>query len=414
MSWLWSAPVRRGALGLILIAVVLFPGGTAATKAKVCQAQRCQANGAISWSRPLTGSWLTSGGIEGTVYADGQAYAAVGSGIAAIGFGLTLDAFDEANGFPRWKTTISAVPTGSAIMSVRVWPGVITVGVAVAAAQAAGLPAREEVVLDAVTGKQIRAFPAAWSGGAVSATAKRTVIVGPRAITCYRNGNGNVVWRDPTGPAGQSWQLDDGDLYVSVSASGEIGTAPVTAVRQVDLRDGSERLIEPAGRSFHGQLSGALDDELLFSSPRGLRLYSQATGRLTGFRAGAVPQVFDPLQQVLYVEVSGALIGVDPITGEDERGTAYPGPPGTYGVRDGVALGLDAGANGAAWGYNIAKKHVSWTTRALPWPHYFVDLAGIGGSLDEATGMVLLLTCAKAAAGGGQSCRKPMLVAIQQ
>src|SRR3984957_15772695 len=190
MSWLWSAPVRRGALGLILIAVVLFPGGTAATKAKVCHAQRCQANGAISWSRRLSGAWLTGSGIEGTVYAGGQAYAAVGSGVAAIGFGLTLDAFDEANGFPRWEATISAVPAGSAIMSVRVWPGVITVGVAVAGAQAAGLPAREEVVLDAVTGKQIRAFPAAWSGGAVSATAKRTVIVGPRAITCYRNGNG--------------------------------------------------------------------------------------------------------------------------------------------------------------------------------------------------------------------------------
>src|ERR1700722_10943156 len=213
MSWLWSAPVRRGALGLILIAVVLFPGGTAATKAKVCQAQRCQANGAISWSRQLTGSWLTSGGIEGTVYADGQAYAAVGSGVAAIGFGLTLDAFDEANGFPRWKATISAVPTGSTIMSVRVWPGVITVGVGLDVAGTAGLAAGGEGVLNAVTGKQLRAFPAAWSGGAVNANAKRTVIVGARAITCYRHSNGKVVWRVLTGPAEQPWRLDDGKLY---------------------------------------------------------------------------------------------------------------------------------------------------------------------------------------------------------
>ncbi len=162
MNWMWSAPVRRGALGLILIAVVLFPGGTAATRAKACRQTSCPANGSVSWSRRLTGSWTAASGIEGTVYTDGQAYAAIGSGIAAIGYGLTLDAFDEANGFPRWEATVGGVPSGSVIMSVRVWPGVVTVGVAVAGAQSADVSPREEVVLNAVTGKQVRAYPAAW------------------------------------------------------------------------------------------------------------------------------------------------------------------------------------------------------------------------------------------------------------
>ncbi len=240
------------------------------------------------------------------------------------------------------------------------------------------------------------------------------MIVGTTSVTCYRNSNGHVIWRDPTGAPGQAWQVSDGELYVSVSATGAVGTAPITAVRQVNLRTGSQRLIEPVGQSFDGRLSGALAGELLFSSPLGLRMYNQDTGRLTGFRAGAVPQVFDPIQDVLYVDIGGTLVGVNPITGQDEHGAAYPGPPGTYDVRAGVALGLDSGANGAAWGYNIAKKHVSWTTRSLPWPHYFVDQSGIGGSADPVTGMVLLVTCAQLAAGHSQSCRKPTLVAIQQ
>jgi hypothetical protein len=134
-----------------------------------------------------------------------------------------------------------------------------------------------------------------------------------------------------------------------------------------------------------------------------------------------VPEVFDAAQQVLYVDVGGALIGIDPVTGQNERGTSYPGPPGTYGVLDGVALGLDSGAHGAAWGYDIARKRVIWTTRSLPWPHFFVDLSGIGGSVDPNSNRVLLMTCAMAGqtvssaeVGGGsaQTCLKPTLVVI--
>jgi hypothetical protein len=88
-----------------------------------------------------------------------------------------------------------------------------------------------------------------------------------------------------------------------------------------------------------------------------------------------------------------------------------------------VALGLDPGANGAAWGYNIAEKRVTWTSRSLPWPHFFLDLSGIGGSVDPTSKKVLLVTCAKlgqvpsgavALGGNGQSCLQPTLVEIQR
>lgn len=436
LSRLVSAPVRRSALGLILIAVVLFPGGGPDHHGASCRRQDCAVGGAVTWERALTGSWVAESGA-GTAFARGQAYAAMGGNVAAVGFGLTVEAFDAATGFPRWDAKLSGVPAGSAIMSVRAWPGVVTVGVDVGSnAAEVGVPGsrgrgrlaaspagREEFVLDAVTGKQVRTYQAALFGGAVDASRKQTVIVGRDAVTSYANATGKVLWRDLTGPADQAWRVSDGRLYVTVSATGEAGTAPVTAVRQISLQNGNERLIQPAGRAFDGRLSGAVDGVLLFSSADGLRMYSEASGVLTGKRAGAVPEMVDPVLQVLYVDVGGALIGVDPVSGGDERGTSYPGPPGTYGVRDGVALGLDPGAHGAAWGYDIAKKHVIWTTKSLPWPHFFVDLSGVGGSVDPSSSQVLLVTCAKvgqptrsaAAIGGGtQACLKPTLVAIRR
>ncbi len=444
LSRLLSAPVRRSALGLILVAAVLFPGGAASHHGKPCRRPRCAANGAVEWARPLTGSWLAETGAQGTVFAHGQAYAAIGRYVAAIGFGLTLDAFDSATGFPRWAANISGVPVGSQIISVRVWPGVVTVGVEVPvdavagtvglagsgaagrqadSATATGATQREEFVLNAVTGKQLRVYPSALFGGAVSADRKQTVVVGRNSVTGYSNATGKVIWRDLTGTAGQAWQVGGNELYVTVSSSGEVGTSPVTALREINLLTGREQLIQPAGRSFDGRLSGAIEGVLLFSSASGLSIYSGNDGRLTGSRPGAVPEVVDPVQQVLYVDVGGELLGIDPITGKNERGTTYPGPPATYGVRNGVALGLDPGANGAAWGYNIAQKRVSWTSRSLPWPHFFVDLSGIGGSIDPTSNKVLLVTCAKvgqvvrsvsALGGGGQSCLKPTLVVIQR
>lgn len=449
LSQLMSAPVRRSALGLILVAVLLFPSGAGNRHRKICSTYQCKANGAIIWSRPLTGPWLAQSGAQGTVYGLGQAYAAVGSGTAAVGYGLTLDAFDAKTGFPRWAATLGGVPAGSAITSVRVWSGVVTAGVQVVASPGSNSapPAgpsnsggalgnsagsgeqtvigREEFVLSAVTGKQLSVYPAAWFGGAVSASRKDTVVVGATSVTSYSNATGKVRWRDLTGRGGQAWQVSGDELYVTVSATGAAGTAPVTAVQQINLRNGAQGLVQPASHTFEGKLDGVVDGEMLFSSAAGLRMYSDVTGKLTGFRARAVPEVIDSEQEVLYVDVGGRLIGIDPVSGRNERGTSYPGPPGTYGVRDGVALGLDPGANGAAWGYNIARKHVIWTTRSLPWPHFFVDPSGLGGSSAARSDTVLLATCAKVGqqpqpaavsvpGGSGSVCLRPMLVAIKR
>ncbi len=399
-----------------------------------------------------------------------QAYAAVGGNVAAVGFGLAVDAYDESNGFPRWTAVLTGLPSGSAIVSVRAWPGVITVGTAVPSAGAgpagpgtsgsgpgrsgvrsarqvgAARPAaaahggtsarsassasaarsalsapRREVVLNAVTGKQIRTYPAAAYGGAASASRARVVIVGAGSVTAYNNATGEAIWRDPIGKAQQAWRLDGGNLFVTITARGVIGTAPVTAVREINLRTGDERLIRPVRGPFAGTFTGAFDGVLLFSGVNGLTAYRMDNGR-SWQRRGAVFVGADPVQRILYVDVGNALLGIDTATGQNERGTEVPGPPGTYSVRRGVALGLDSGAGGAAWGYSIVRRRVVWTTRSLPWPHYFVDLSGVGGSSDPGNGIVLLATCARvgppvrvsSVIGGGLACLRPMLVAIER
>jgi hypothetical protein len=419
-----SAPVRRAALAVLLVCLVLFPDGGAGVASKSCRPGGCPADGRVLWSQPLTGSWLAENGVEGTVYGQGQAYAAVGGGVAVAGFGTTVDAYDEVTGAPRWTTTLSALPVGSQVVAVDDWPGVVTVGVALppGGPRSSGGAQRRELVLAAGTGKQVSAYPAAEYGGAVYASARRTVIVGATSVTAYANASGAALWRDPIGPAEQAWRVDAGVLYVTVSAHGVLGTAPVTAVRQINLRTGAEQLIESAGEAFDGTLTGAADGILLFNGPAGLAMYRAATGQLIAQRDGAVAEGVDPVQQVLYADTASSLIGIDPLTGANIPGESVPGPLGTYGVRDGVALGLDPGAAGAAWGYSIARRHVIWTTRPLPWPHYFVDPTGLSGSADPATDVVVLATCARvgqqasasASVAPGLVCRRPMLVAIER
>src|SRR5258708_4392865 len=187
------------------------------------------------------------------------------------------------------------------------------------------------------------------------------------------------MWRVRTGAADQAWRVAGGKLYLTVSTQGETGTSPVPAVRQISLGPGTGRLIRPCGRSFDGALSAVTDEVLVFAGAGGLSMYSVASGRLTGRRAGAVVEGIDPVASVLYVDIAGGLRGIDPITGQDEPGMAMPGSAATYGVRAGVALGLDSGGSGAAWGYSIAHRKVVWTAGPLRWPHFFVDLSGLGG-----------------------------------
>jgi hypothetical protein len=97
----------------------------------------------------------------------------------------------------------------------------------------------------------------------------------------------------------------------------------------------------------------------------------------------------------------GALTGVDPSTGKavtSVPGSAATGSAGMYVVRGGVALGLDSGAGGEAWGYSVAAGRVTWTVADLPWPHYFSDLSGVGGSAASSGDTVVITACPRLAA----------------
>ncbi|MGO9142736.1 MAG: hypothetical protein ACLP70_15000, partial [Streptosporangiaceae bacterium] len=63
-----------------------------------------------------------------------------------------------------------------------------------------------------------------------------------------------------------------------------------------------------------------------------------------------------------------------------------------------------------------ASRTVIWTATPLPWPHFFVDLSGVGGSADPDNSTVILAACAKvgptAAGQSGPRCLRPELVAI--
>ena len=126
-----------------------------------------------------------------------------------------------------------------------------------------------------------------------------------------------------------------------------------------------------------------------------------------------------PSAGLLYLTDGSSLAGVDPETGRTQAhvpGGSTTGTSGFYAVRDGVVLGLDQGAQGDAWGYDVAVGRVLWTNADLPWPHYFEDLSGIGGSASPESGAILLAVCAQAGASAAGSaspvCDRPELVAL--
>ena len=182
---------RRIVLAVVLLAVLLFPVADLVSGGQPQQAA-CRGCGtgqpavAQRWVVPLPGDWLA--GSEGTVPAFGQAYAAVGGGIAVVGDGLTLTAFAVDNGRQLWQTTLSG-PAGGSIISVRAWPGAVTAGIL-----AANGRARTEAVVAAANGGQLRRYPAAVFGGAVEASVASTVVVGRNGVTSYNNKNGRVRW----------------------------------------------------------------------------------------------------------------------------------------------------------------------------------------------------------------------------
>jgi hypothetical protein len=419
---------RRAILAVVLAGAAVIPGHAPGSASAGCARQRCGLAGKVLWTRVLPGSWTVSDS-GGTAATRGQAFLAEGGQVAAIGFGLTVTGYDLRTGAWLWTTALSGFPARASIVSVRAWPGAVTAGVSVPRARRG--PVRREVVLRARTGTRVRAYPAAEYGGAVAASSAATVIVGPAAVTSYDNTTGRIRWRRRTGRLQQAWRVDGGDLYVTISAGGYLGTAPVTALRQISLRTGAQRVIRPHGRSFAGTLSGAFDGVVLFSGPLGVTAYSGSTGQRLWARAGAIPQSADQVRGRLYLTRGAALLGVDPVTGA--RRSVTPGASGLYEVRDGIAIGLDQGAGGDAWGYDVTSQRVVWTASRLPWPHYFVDLSGIGGSASPASGTMLITSCASlgarqhaaagpagsAAAAGqpaqaGQACLRPELVALDR
>jgi outer membrane protein assembly factor BamB len=366
----------------------------------------------------MPGSWTVQNGEAGTSPASGQAYASLDSQLAAVGAGLTVSAYQAGTGQRLWTTVLTGFPAGSAITAVRVWPGVVTVGVVPPAAAVYRGPPRAEVVLRASTGHRIRAYPAAQFGGAVAASPATTVVVGPRAVISYANHTGAVRWSRPTGTVPQAWQADGGELYMAVAAGGYLASAPVTALRRINLRTGAQHLVRPHGPAFLGALSLAYQGVVVFSSARWARGYSATTGRELWHYPSALPDMVDAVAGRLYLISGNTLIGVNPQTGSTVARVSAASSSGLYGVREGALLGIDHGALGKAWGYGIAAQQVLWASRPLPWPHYFVDLSGIGGSAPPGQDAVLLAICGQVAARAAGTviarCTRPELAVINR
>jgi outer membrane protein assembly factor BamB len=395
-----SSRLRRWVLAAALLGIVLVPyptqGAVAVPPAAACRSG-CRPGyvpSMVRWTSPLPGSWQVVSGLTGTVPSSGLAYVSVGHGVAAVGAGLTLYAFSSASGAPLWHLTLTGFPAGAAIVSVRTWPGEITAGVSYSGSE------RTEVVVPDWAGVQPgphARFPAAVFGGAVAGGPKYTVIVGATAVTSYDNVTGRVRWRLPTGPVAQAWRTDGNWLYVAESDGGFLGSAPVAALRKINMVTGTEFIVRPLeGLSFPGTLSAAFDGVVLFSTASRVVAYSGTTGAWLWSISGAVPEGYDPAQHRIYLTMGSNLIGVSPLTGQIEAtasGSAVDASAGMYVVRDGVALGLDQGGGGDAWGYDIAVQRVILAASGLPWPHYFVDLSGVGGSADPATNTVIIAAC---------------------
>ena len=405
-----SPRLRRWTLALVLLGVALLPypalNAVSGTPAAACRSG-CRAGAAprmIRWTQALPGSWQVVPGLTGTVPTTGLAYASVGDGVAALGAGLTVSGYSARTGALLWVQTLTGFPAGAAIVSVRTWPGEVTAGVSYTSA---GHPQRTEVVLSAAAGTVSGRYPAGVFGGAVSGSARYTVIVGATTVTSYDNTTGKVRWRVSTGPVPLAWRADAGTLYLAESAGGFAGSAPVTALRQVNLATGADVLIRPIeGVSFPGTFSAAFDGVVLFSTATGVNAYYGATGAWLWTVAGSVPEGTDPRQDQIYLTRGSSLIAVDPLTGQvtaTASGSAVGGSAGLYAVRDGVALGLDQGANGDAWGYNIGAQRVTLTAAGLGWPHYFVDPSGVGGSADPASDLVVIAACTQLAPNPGVS-----------
>ncbi len=408
VAWMCRGPL----VAVLLGACASGAQASIARPESSCGRPSCSRAGSVRWQELLPGPYVVHDDSRGTEPAAGEPYAAIGDQLAVLGLGTVVAAYDARQGNPRWTVRLPVLRPGGQIVSARAWPGVVTVGVTMAPSTHTARATQREMVLSAATGRLIRSYPSIPFGGTVAADARHTVVVGPGAVTSYDNADGRASWIRPTGTAPQRWQLDGHDLYVTVAAGGYLGSQPVTALRRIDLRSGAERIIRPRSATFPGTLGAALDGVVLFSGSTGVTAYSGSTGRRLWQLPGAVPQTVDPSLRLFYFTDGSVLAGVDP------RGNVLSrlsGSAAMYGERDGVALGLDEGAGGEAWGLDIASQQVIWSTSTLPWPHLFVDLSGIGGSADPRGNAIILAACAQANLSlSPPQCPRPELVVINR
>lgn len=420
-AWVWS---RRAVLAVILLGAAVIPGRAVSQQTQHCTGPRCRAAGSVLWSDGLPGSWLAQAGVAGTVPSLDTAYAATGGGLAVLGVGLKVTAFALDTGDRAWQVVLAGLPVGSVIAGVRAFDGVVAVGVQ----QPPGAtPERDELILAAATGRQIRSYPAAAYGGAIAADAASTVIVGPSAVTAYANATGRVLWSRAVGP-GQTWRVSGQEVYVAQAD----GSSGVVAVRRIDLANGAEVVLRPprascqasrttsgssAACAFPGTLSAVVDGVMLFSASSGVFGYDGETGGFLWQRGSSVLELADPVAGTAYLASFAVLEGVTVSSGTVVSRAMLSVAGSLYWVSGGVALGLDQNALGDAWGYDLNTRRVLWTSAALPWPHFFADPSGLGGSASPGSTVALLATCArvgqKTAAAAAPGCLRPDLTAVR-
>jgi hypothetical protein len=405
---------RRALIALVLLGAAIIPGRASSQSTSPCTGSRCHRGGSVLWTSALSGSWIAEGGVSGTVPAAGEAYAASSDHTAVVAAGLTVTGYRAATGQRSWQSTLTGLPLGSAIIGVRAWPSVIAIGVFEPGGKAGG-QRRVEVIVSASTGQQIRAYPAAYYGGAAWANSDDIVIIGSSTVISYAIGTGRVTWQRRTGPVAQAWLVVGHYLYIGVASGGSLLSGPITALRRVDLTSGAERIIHLRDPQA-GTLDAVVDGVALLTGSDGLRGYSIQDGRLLWQRATGVLDLVDPSQDDAYIATGSTLSALDLGTGRIAGRPAPSVAAGLYAMRDGIALGLDEGSHGDAWGYDMATRRVVWSSASLPWPHFFVDLSGLGGSAGQDSAVTLLATCAavgSSAGGAAPSCQRPVLTAIK-
>lgn len=402
---------RRALLAVVLIGAVVIPGRATSQQTQRCSGPRCRAAGSILWTARLPGRWLAETGVAGTVPGPDAGFTAMGGGLAVFAEGLQVTAFRLDTGSRTWQTTITGLPSGSEIVGVRAFASVVAVGVQ----PPPGLePARYEVIVSAATGSQLRSYSAAAFGGAIAADGASVVVVDQTAVTAYANSTGRVLWSRAVGPPGQPWQVSGQYVYVAQPD----GSAGVLQVRRISLSTGAEVVLHPASSVYPGTLSAVVDGVMLFSTPDEVAAYNGATGGPLPLwhKPNMVLELADPSASAVYLASGTALVGLDIASGTVVSRASLSVAGSLYWVSGGVALGLDQNALGDAWGYNLASHRVLWTATGLPWPHFFVDLSGLGGSATPGGRVVLIATCArvgpKPTAASAPQCLRPELAAV--